>query len=272
MTQTVTAPDGAILQLREWAPTQVSWSHLVLVHGVGEHSGRYEEVGQQFADAGITVRAFDLRGHGDSSGIRGDVDSWADHTGDVAWAVARARSAADGMPVTLMGHSMGGLIVLDAVLSGVAEPDLLVLSSPAIGDELPRWQHALVPLLARVRPTMTVANDWDASTLSRDPAVGEAIAADPLALDRVTVRLGAGGFAAQDRVNARLGELDTPTFVTHGADDRLVPPQATEPLGRLPGVTRQLYPELRHEVLFEPEGPGVTADIIAWLRESAGRL
>ena len=118
---------------------------------------------------------------------------------------------------------------------------------------------------------MTVPNDWDGAALSRDPGVGEAIAADALALDRVTVRLGAGGFAAQERVTAMIGELDIPTYVSHGGDDRLVPPQATEVLGRQSGVTRRLYPNLRHETLLEPEGPEVAADMIAWLQETAGR-
>ena len=89
-----------------------------------------------------------------------------------------------------------------------------------------------------------------------------------LQLTKATARLGAFGFDAQDRVKASLDDLRTPTLVVHGADDPLVPATATETLGWLPGVTRKLYPTLRHETLFEPEGPEVAADIIAWLREA----
>ena len=88
----------------------------------------------------------------------------------------------------------------------------------------------------------------------------------------MTVRLGASGFAAQDRVNARLQDLAIPTLVTHGEADPLVPPAASEPLGAVAGLTRLTYPDLRHETLFEPEGPQVTADIIGWLREAAAKL
>ena len=265
----MTMPDGATLLTHEWLPLEAPWLRLVLAHGAAEHSGRYERAGQQFADAGIAVRAYDHRGHGGSSGRRGDAERWTDLTGDAGRMVADVRAAGDGAPVALMGHSMGGLIVLDTVLSGAAEPDLLVLSTPAIGDALPRWQHVVAPLIARVRPTMTIANAWDGAALSRDPGVASAVTADPIHLEGATVRLAAGGFGAQDRVNARLGELEIPTLVTHGSDDPLVPPRTSEPLADIPGVTRVTYPGLRHETLFEPEGPQVTADIIAWLHEQA---
>ena len=272
MSATATMLDGAVLSVHHWTPAQDPWLHLVLAHGAGEHSGRYERVGRQFADAGLAVSAYDHRGHGASSGRRGDVERWTDLTADAGHMLAGAREAAGDKPVALMGHSMGGLVVLDAVLSGMASPDLLVLSSPAIGDGLPRWQHLVAPLIARVRPTLTLANGWGADMLSRDPAVGQAAAADPLYLEFATVRLGALAFEAQDRVKAGLDELRVPTLVTQGAQDRLVPPQVTEPLARVPGVTRVVYPRLRHETLFEPEGPEVASDMIEWLREAVARL
>lgn len=272
MPDTLVTLDDATLCVRDWTPTQEPWLRLVLVHGAAEHSARYESVGRRFSEAGIDVRAYDQRGHGASSGRRGDVERWTDYTGDVGRMVQAQRSPADGPPIALLGHSMGGLIALDAVLTGVATPDLLVLSAPGIADGLPAWQHALVPLVAKVWPTLSLANAWGPEDLSRDPAVGEATAADPLQLKRVTVRLGALGFAAQERVRATLHDLRIPAFVAQGGEDTLVPPEVTEVLGRLPGVTRKLYPTLRHETLFEPEGPEVVDDIIGWLREAVAQL
>ncbi len=103
--------------------------------------------------------------------------------------------------------------------------------------------------------------------LSRDPEVGRLAQLDPASPERMTVRLGAFGFAAQERVRATLATLTVPTLVFHGSDDRLVPPTATQAFEGLPGVTRRVYEGLRHEMLNEPEGPQVVADVIAWLRD-----
>jgi alpha-beta hydrolase superfamily lysophospholipase len=268
----VRARDGTRLRARRWTPEGDAWAAMVIVHGIAEHSGRYERTGEAFAGAGVDVHAFDLRGHGGSEGRRGDMGRWGDNHDDVAEAIERARgNGGSGRPVALLGHSAGGLLALDAVLEGVARPDLLVLSSPALGDALPAWQHLLVAVVGRFAPTMRVANAWEGKTLSRDPAVGEAVAADPDCLARICLRTGRGGFTAQTRARGALDRLDRPTWVHHGADDRLVPPRASEPLGALPSVTRRVYPGLRHECLNEPEGPQVVADIVAWLRDQVDR-
>lgn len=266
ITGETTARDGTSLLTRRWAPSGDPWAALLLVHGVAEHSGRYERAGAAMAAAGIDVHAFDLRGHGGSAGPRGDVTRWTDLHDDVAEGIARAREVAAGRPVALFGHSGGGLIVLDAVLAGRATPDLLVLSSPGLGDGLPAWQHAVAPLAARVLPKLPFPNAWDGETLSRDPAVGEAVAADPLCLTRMTARFGAFAFSAQARVRRSVNDLTAPTWVHHGAEDRLVPPRFSEPLAALPVVTRRVYPGLRHECLNEPEGPQVVADIAEWMQ------
>ena len=143
-----------------------------------------------------------------------------------------------------------------------------MLSSPALGDGLPGWQHTLGPILAHIFPTLPIKNGWGPEALSRDPEVGRLARADPGCPQSGTVRLGAGAFAAQDRVNELLPRLHVRTYVFHGADDTLVPAKASEPFEGMPGVTRRVYPGLRHETMNEPEGPQVVADVIAWLREA----
>ena len=123
-------------------------------------------------------------------------------------------------------------------------------------------------LLARVAPKASVSNALDTAVLSRDPAVGERYLADPLNVHKTTTRFGAEALAEQRRVRAALSSLATPTLIVHGADDRLVPAASSEPLGALPGVTRRVYPGLRHELHNEPEGTEVVDDVIAWLRET----
>ena len=266
VTSSITADDGTPLLVRRWPAASDPWALMLLVHGLAEHSGRYERTGGLLAEAGIDVTAFDLRGHGGSGGSRGDVERWTDYLDDIAVRLAAVHEKADSRPVVLFAHSYGGLISTDYVLSGRPVPDLLVLSAPALDDGLPRWQHILAPLIARISPTLALKNAWGPEVLSRDPEVGRLAQLDPASPERMTVRLGAFGFAAQERVRATLATLTVPTLVFHGSDDRLVPPTATQPFEGLPGVTRRVYEGLRHEMLNEPEGPQVVADVIAWLR------
>ena len=226
MTSTVTMADDTPLLVRGWAAVGDRWAHMLLVHGIAEHSERYERTGRLLAKAGIDVTAFDLRGHGGSGGRRGDVERWTDYLDDIAVRLAVAREEADSRPVVMFAHSYGGLISTDYVLSGRPVPDLLVLSAPALDDELPRWQHILAPLIARISPTLAFKNAWGPEVLSRDPEVGRLAQLDPASPERMTVRLGAFGFAAQERVRATLATLTVPTLVFHGSDDRLVPPRA----------------------------------------------
>ena len=174
-----------------------------LTHGAGEHSGRDEGVGRRFAEAGIAVTAYDHRGHGASSGRRGDVERWTDLTADAGRMVDGTREAAADAPVALMGHSMGGLVALDAVLSGAASPDLLVLPAPAIGDGLPRWHHLVAPLTARVRPTLALANGGGA-TRSPRPGGGRGRRFGP-APSRVRHGAGWGPWPSRRRTGSRPG-------------------------------------------------------------------
>lgn len=264
-----TAADGTRLLVRHWAPTADPWLSMLLVHGLGEHSGRYQRTGGLFAAAGVDVSAFDLRGHGGSAGRRGDVEHWTDFLDDIELMLRGVRSGAAGRPVVLLGHSMGGLLCTDYVVSGRASPDLLVLSAPALDDGLPRWQHAVGPVIARVMPRLALKNAWGPEALSRDPEVGRLAHIDPGCPQSATVRLGAFGFAAQARARSGVDRVRLPTLVIHGGDDRLVPTRATEPFQELPGVTRRVYAGLRHETLNEPEGPEVVADVLDWLRANA---
>ena len=265
-TSRVPAGGGTRLLVRQWASVGAPWASMLIVHGLGEHSGRYERTGGLFAAAGVDVTALDLRGHGGSGGRRGDVERWTDFLDDIGLILARVRAGAEGHSVVLLGHSMGGLLCTEYALSGRPAPDFLVLSAPALADGLPRWQHAIGPLVARVMPRRAFRNAWGPDALSRDPEVGRLAQNDPGCPQSATVRLGVFGFEAQARARADVGRLRIPTLVFNGGDDRLVPPRATEPFQALPGVTRRVYAGLRHETLNEPEGPQIVADVLDWLR------
>jgi len=255
-------PEFGTELVRDWVPEGEPRAIVVLVHGLAEHCGRYERTGSLLADAGFHVRSFDLAGAGGSGGRRWHVDDWAQYHDQVVPHIAWART--QGKPVVLMGHSLGGNIALGYVLSDRPLPDLLVLSAPGIAGGA-GWQRALAPVLARLAPTLAIPNNLDGALLSRDPAVAEAYFADPLVVTKSTTKLGALLFEQFDQLNDQLGGLDIPTFVIHGGDDRIVPTRSSEPLGELDCVDRKVYPGLRHEILNEPEGPEIVADIVSWI-------
>lgn len=255
---------GGVEELdRTWRPAGEPWAEVVVVHGLGEHSGRYEHVGSQMAEAGLAVRSFDLVGQGATGGRRADVEDWAIFLDQVEAHVSAA--LATGRPVVLYGHSMGGLIALEYALSERPQPALAVLSAPALFGGA-AWQRALAPIVGRFAPTLAIPNKISGEQLSRDPAVGAAYFADPLVQTKSTGRLGAGIFAAMERCRGALERLRVPTLVVHGGVDTVVPPTASLPLAGLALVERRLYPKLRHETHNEPEGPEVLAETIGWIR------
>ena len=284
-TERVAARDGTQLLVRRWPiaaadradaaeATGAAWASILLVHGLAEHSGRYEHVGRQLADAGLDVEAYDQRGFGGSGGRRGYVQRWSQTHDDLEdrLTAVRARAAAGGRPVALFGHSLGALIALGYAVADPVRPlpDALVLSAPALDSTIPAWKQLMARVLGSVAPTGQLRNELDGTMLSRDPAVGERYLHDPLNHHSTTFRFGAEALAEQARVRAALGRLALPTLVYHGEEDRLVPTASSAPLGGLPGVLRRTYPGLRHESHNEPEGAAVIADVIAWLGATLG--
>lgn len=267
-TETVRRTDGAPdLLVRRWPVVGRPWAALLIVHGIAEHSGRYERAGEALAAAGVDASAIDLRGNGESGGTRAYVDRWSDYLDDVESQLGHMRARARDVPVVLLGHSLGGLVALDYVTSGRPAPDLLVLSSPALGTTIPAWKKTLARALSRIAPKMRIENELDGDQLSADPAVGERYFADPLVVRTTTTRLAAEALGAQGRAAGSLDKLTIPTLVFHGTADTIVPVASSEPLAAVAVVRRTVYPGLRHETLNEPSGPSVVADVIAWLRE-----
>jgi acylglycerol lipase len=281
MTMTVPAPseatsrmpDGTILRTLHWAPVGDAWAVALIVHGLGEHGGRYGNVAKALTAAGIDVHAYDHRGFGGSAGPRAYVDRWAQFHEDLAERLVALRAECPGLPLILYGHSMGGLVALGYVLSEtpVPMPDLLVLSAPGIDSEVPAWKRRLASTLNGVLPRMRIANGLSETGLSRDPKVRELADADPLCQGSSTVRFGAEAFAEQKRVREAIAAVDglpVPTYVFHGGDDPIVPVHVSEPLDAKRNVTRRVHEGLRHETHHEPEQAEVLAEVVDWIRAS----
>lgn len=251
---------------RRWTAAGEPRGIVLLLHGINEHSGRYEHVGRQLAAAGFHTVAYDHQGHGESAGIRSYVESFERFLEDVEDHLANCREL--GLPIILLGHSMGGLIATAYSVSDRPQPDLLVLSAPALGADVPGWQRAWAPRLANIVPSLFLPSRLDGTILSRDPAVGEAYNSDPLTITGSTVRLGDELFRAMEATTGSVHQIRRPTWVVHGSADRLCPAEASECLEGLPNVTRIVAPGLEHEVFNEPEGPTYLSAAIEWINDN----
>jgi alpha-beta hydrolase superfamily lysophospholipase len=243
---------------------------VVLVHGYGEHSGRYEHVGRFLAERGARVHAYDHQGHGRSSGPRCHVRRFADFLDDLERVVERARRAGRELPVYVIGHSMGGLVA--CAWARERRPDVagLVVSAPALaapGGPSPALLR-LLPLASRIAPRLALDSELDPQGLSRDPAVVEAYLADPLVHLRMTLSLARELFAAMARTAGGGAELGLPALMLHGADDPICSPDASRRFAEAaPDCRYRSYPRLRHEIFNEPERDEVLADVQAWIEE-----
>ena len=265
---------GHSLLQRAWLPREPE-QVLLLVHGYGEHSGRYEHVGAWLAARGCAVHAFDQQGHGRSSGRRCHVRRFGDFLDDLAIVQARAAAQHPGLPLFPVGHSMGGLIV--ASYARERSPDVagVVLSGPALalGDDVPKGRLLAARLLRWLAPWLAVPAGLDAEGLSRDPAVVRAYIDDPLVYDRMTLSLAAELFAAIERTAGGAGDVGVPVLLLHGGADPLCPERGSRAFHaglRPDGCDLRVYPELRHEIFNEPERESVFEDLLGWVRARAG--
>jgi len=248
---------------------------VVLVHGLGEHAGRYEHVARHLNACGLDVVGYDHRGHGRSPGPRGGMSSEACLCADLGRVIYAARHEFPG-PLVLVGHSLGGLIAGRFVAEGLqAAPapwwrpvDALVMSSPALDPGANALQKLLLAVVAPALPDLAVGNGLRASSISRDPAVTAAYAADPLVHDRITGRLGLFIARQGPAVIAAAPRWNTPTLLMWAGADRCVAPRGSAAFAAAAPpsvVTAREWPGLFHEIFNEPEQADVLRAMADWL-------
>ena len=254
---------------RDWQPTGAPRGAIALVHGLGEHSGRYERLAERFTDAGYAVWAIDLRGHGKSPGARGDI-RFAPALEDIDALVARCGASGAGVPVFVYGHSLGALLAVQWLLERPAAPVAGAVIS-AIGLHSALREQALKVRLARVlgkaTPKARVKSGIDPETLSRDPEVVAAYRNDKLVHGLASFGFGRDALEAVDAILEGAPRLVVPLLLIHGSQDALAYASGARELAELaPDVcTLQVYDGLFHEIHHEPEQAQVFADVLAWI-------
>lgn len=264
--QVILAADGIRLFVRD-LPASGARGGVLLMHGLGEHCGRYAHVARFFNDRGWSVRMYDHRGHGRSEGARGDVP-------DDQALLRDARQVLDDFagrlerPPLLFGHSMGGLFAAAFATAGLSPLRGLILSSPALGLSLTAPQKMLLASLGAVAPGLQVPNGLHTCYLSHDPEVVRAYETDPLVHPKITPRLLRCMLRTIDDTHNRAPALAIPVLMLVAGDDRMVDPRGSDAFfARLPaGIgTLHRYPDLYHEVFNEKDARRPFADLAAWL-------
>jgi acylglycerol lipase len=266
---TFTGSAGHEIYWRAWTPEQPK-AVVVLAHGLHEHSGRYAHVAERLNRSGYAVHTLDHAGHGRSGGTKGNVGSMAGVLDDFDRLRRTAQEQHPGLPLVVLGHSMGGLIAIDYLVSkgqeGVAA---LAVSGAAVDTSSAGGvQRRLAPVIGRLAPNLGVLL-LGADNVSRDPAVVKDYEHDPLNHNgKVRARTGAEMLLSVERVVDGLPRITVPTLVMHGSEDKLVPVAGSrlieETIGS-PDKTLKIYDGLYHEIFNEPEQDQVLDDLVAWL-------
>ena len=265
--------EGTTFFVQGWEPENGNPKALVvLVHGLGEHTGRYVHVGKVLTRAGYALAGLDLRGHGKSGGPRGHASSLEAYMQDIRQFFSLMEQRYPAMPRVLYGHSLGGLLALAYAIQYGAGLKGVIVTGPALRSSLQEQKAklAVVRLLGSLMPTMTVPSGLDATAISRDLAVVEAYQKDPLVHDSTSLGFGKAALHAIDLCFARAREFPAPLLIMHGTGDKINYFSGSEDFAKLVSeagrdVTLRLWNDLYHEIHNEPEKAEVFKFMIEWL-------
>ncbi len=266
--------EGIELFRQSWQPDFAPSAVVVLVHGVGEHSGRYDNVVKPLAGSGVAVCSYDQRGHGRSPGRRVHIDRWTEYREDLHSFVQAVADEYPETPRVVYGHSMGSLVVLDYLLNypdGLAGSVISGVALEPIGVGSPA-QVAVARLLTGVLPTLSIDLKIDANSLTSDPVALEAFREDALVTGRATVRWGTESLATVSGIKDGMGTIDLPMLVIHGAEDPLNSVAGARNLfGAISASDKELriYDRTMHEPHNDLVHEQVAEDIIRWIAHLA---
>lgn len=266
---------------RAWLPAEPTRA-MVLVHGFAEHAGRYDEMAMHFAARGFAVHAYDQAGHGRTAGARGHVDRFDRLIEELTRFIELVALDHPGLPLTLVGHSMGGLVVAGAAAFAKPDVDHIVLSGALLelaGEGGMRRSASLLAarILSVVAPRVGLATGLDPEGISRDPEVVRRYVDDPYVEDRVSARFAAGMGEMVDRVAGAASHIERPILILHGEADPICSPQGSRALhaglssALRPSSALRLYPGLRHEIFQESERQEVWQDMLDWIEAGQER-
>ena len=264
-------PDGSALFVRDWLPVGIGETQpqacIVILHGLGEHCGRYEILAAFLVERGFAVRTFDHRGHGQSDGTRADLPDPLTIVQDAELLINDFAAQCQTQPI-LFGHSMGGLFAARIATARTVNLRGLILSSPALALRLSSIDLVLLKIMSVLTPHYAISHSLKPAKLSHDPAVVAAYASDPLVHNKITPSLLNSMLAAIAYAQSRAPLLTIPTLLLVAGDDALVDPQGSRDfLATLPSNLGKahFYPDFYHEIFQEVGAAEVFNDLQIWL-------
>jgi alpha-beta hydrolase superfamily lysophospholipase len=270
----VSAADGTRLFVTDYLlPASQARGSVVLMHGLGEHSGRYRHLAGFFNECGFSVRCYDHRGHGRSQGKRGDVINGNPMLQD-AEIIIDDFAARFAQPPFLFGHSMGGLFAARFALAHQSPLCGLILSSPALALRLSSLELKMLAVLEKLAPTLAVPSGLKTAFLSHDPKVVAAYKSDPLVHGRISPRLLRSMLSSAHYCASHAASLTIPTLMLVAGDDRLVDPDGSRRFFAMlpPGLAQMhVYDDMYHEIFNEVDTTRPFADLKGWLEQAALR-
>ncbi len=261
--------DGLRLRAQYSVPDQSPQALIAIVHGLGEHLGRYSGVVQTLLKSGFAVFQFDLRGHGQSEGQRGYAPSYDVLLDDLEQFLQRSQVCCPNIPVFLYGHSFGGNLVLNYVLRRQPNVQGVIATGPSLRTvlKLPKWKVNLGRMMYHLIPHLSMSNEIIPEHLSHNPSLVQAYMDDPLTHNRITARLGidlldSGLWALEHAV-----DFKWPLLLMHGSSDQITDAKASQEFAEKAGsgCTLKLWEGLYHELHHEPEREQVLSFMLAWL-------
>ncbi|PVE42024.1 alpha/beta hydrolase [Limnohabitans planktonicus] len=264
--------EAGMLAVYDWPLPDVTpgLGTVLLVHGLGEHAGRYGELAAQLRSWGFIVRAYDQQGHGQSEGARGDMLHPGSLQADLGRVIdaTRQHPHSANLPLVLLGHSMGGLVVARALAEQLRPVDAAVLSSPALGASPNVLQKLLLATLPKLAPHLCVDNGLDANFVARDAAEVQAYKADPRVHRRISIGLAAWILSQGTRTVEEAARWSVPTLLLYAGDDHLVQAGASAAFARsAPAevVQAHCFEAMYHEIFHDPEREQVYSLLKPWL-------
>lgn len=267
--------DGIRLYTQAWLPESDVKAVVCLVHGLGEHSGRYAHVAAYLADHGYALAGYDLRGHGKSTGARGYTSSYDALMDDIAAHLENTRARYPGKLLFLYGHSLGGNQILNFALRRQPSIAGVIATGPwlRLAFDPPALQVTLGKMMNSVYAAFTQASGLERAALSRDEQVVKKYENDALVHDRISARLYIGSYQSGFWALEHASEFGLPLLLMHGSADRLTSAEASREFSQKAGAccTLKIWEGFYHEIHNEPEQASVLKLMVDWLDQKSTR-